>query len=254
MTRTVDVLLLSTSTIHYTEGDPRHTLVALLEDALREKEPGVEWCCRGGLLYVTPTMAERARRMVEEKRPQAAIVRPTGNAFMHDEVVSRIRERWPALYPLAMRLADFFRDLGGSKRRGADGLRGELFRIPRRLAVKLIGQAPRIRVERAVEYVQETLEALLPMEDVEVVCFTSVGNSETLLPPQEHERRKEYFLQTLEAYCRLRQIPFMRDNEIVREAGAGYVYGEDQWHSTLPFRQLDARAMADQVIRALGRR
>lgn len=188
MARTVDVLLLSTSTINFTEGDPRHTLVALLEDALQEKEPDIDWRCSGGLLYVTPSMAERARRMIKEMRPQVAIVRPTGNAFMHDEVVSRIRERWPALYPLAMRLADFFRDLGGGKRRGAEGLRGELFRIPRRLAVKLIGQAPRIRVERAVEYVQETLEDLLPVEDLEVVCFTAVGNSETLLPPQEHER------------------------------------------------------------------
>lgn len=46
----------------------------------------------------------------------------------------------------------------------------------------------------------------------------------------------------------------MRDNEVLREAGAGYVYGEDQWHATLPFRQLDARAMADLVIGVLKAR
>lgn len=252
--KTVDFLLLSTSTVNFTEGDPAHTLVALPHAAIERKQPEVDWRCEGGLFCVTPTMAARAKKMVEERRPQVAILRPTGNAFMHDEVVSRIRERWPALYPLAMKLDDFFRSLVGEKRRGAEGSLGELFRIPRRLAVRFIGLAPPIRGDQPTEIVNGAIDTLIPLEDVEIVCSCAVGNSETFLPPEEHERREEYFLQAVEAHCRQRHVPSFRDHEGLREARVWYVYGEEQWHSTLAFRQVDAELIADLVLQALADR
>jgi hypothetical protein len=70
---------------------------------------------------------------------------------MHDDVISAIRQRWPRLYRAAL-VADTLRAWSGGERWGGEGARGMIFRIPRWVAVRLIGVAPRVPVEQATGY------------------------------------------------------------------------------------------------------
>jgi hypothetical protein len=248
----VKVLLLSTSTTFFTEGDPSQTLLALLERELREKYPGDDWLCEGDLLYVGPTMARRANTCVERRNPDVVIVRPTGQSFIRDEVIYAIRNRWPRLYRPAVRLSEIVRKLGGGRRHGDDGPRGWLFRWPRALSAKIIGVAPEHTVEQAAGYVIETLDSLAQVEDLQFICHATVGQAAPDIPMAEHIRRRDYFIDAVRAHCSARRIPFSSVAEALAAKGIGLDYTNDQWHGGLAYRQTDAEAMASQVAKVAG--
>jgi hypothetical protein len=243
---------MSTSLMHFTESDPAHTLLALMEQALRERYPEVDWRCTGDLLYISEGMARRARTLVERHNPDVAIVRPTSLTFMHDDVISAIRDRWPRLYRAAVALGERLRWLSGGLRWGGAGPRGLIFRVPRWLAVKVIGEAPRIPVELATDYVRQTLDALSQIEALSFTCHLAVGNDKVALTPEEEARRRDYFVENLRAYCRERLVPFSNARDIMLARGITYDYGPDQWHTTLPYRTTEAETLATQVAVAAG--
>jgi len=241
------VLLMSTSLIHFTETDPSQSLLGLMGQELNDRHPEVEWRCSGDLLYISPSMPRRATALIAKYKPDIAIVRPTSLTFMHDDVTSAIRDRWPRLYRLALSLGERFRWLGGGLRWGGAGRRGLLFRVPRWIAVKLIGEAPPIRVELATEYVKETLDGLLRLEDLRFSCHLAVGNDKTRLKPEEDVRRRDYFVESLRVYCRERLIPFSNARDVMQAKGITYDYGADQWHTTMPYRLAESEALAEIV-------
>jgi hypothetical protein len=238
------LLILSSSTVSY-EGDAGESLSSMVSAKLQELRPDLDWRCEGEVLYVTDSMAERARRLVAKHQATHVLLRPTGLAFMHDDVVNAIRERWPGLYRPALRVSELFRDLGGGLRHGEEGARGWLFRGPRRLAERLIGVAPRLRVEVATEYVVATLEELARLEDVDVMCRLSVGNKRTIDDEAEHHRRLDYFTADVRDACARRLIPLADNSDLYREKRLEYELEADQWHKTPPMRIAEAQAIAE---------
>jgi hypothetical protein len=238
------LLILSSSTVSY-EGDAGESLASMVSSRLQALRPDLDWRCEGEVLYVTESMAERARRLVARHQATHVLLRPTGLAFMHDDVVNAIRDRWPRLHRPALRVSEFFRDLGGGLRHGEEGGRGWLFRGPRRLAERLIGVAPRLRVEAATEYVVATIEELARLEDVDVMCRLSVGNKRTIDDEVEHNRRLEYFTTRVRDACARRLIPLGDNADLYREQRLEYELEADQWHKTPPMRVAEAQAIAE---------
>ena len=254
MTEARHVLLLSSSAVSYSEAERGDSLLALLEQELNRQRSEVAWRCSGTVLYVTPDMAARALNEVASAGPDIILLRPTSQAFMHDDVVSAIRYRWPRLYRTAVRIADTLRGWSGGERWGGASARGLIFRIPRWVAIKLFGVAPRVPVEQAAECVKETLDSLLRLEDVDVLCQISVGNTPSGLPPREHARRRDYFTEALRSYCSARRIPFSDVREALKSHNLTHTMARDQYHPARCARAVEAEQMAAQVVlAAVGR-
>ncbi len=243
------VLLLSTSTTFFSEAGPDQSLLGLLRSELQERHPERQWDCLGALLYITPDMAGRALGHVDSLTPDIVIVRPTSQAFMHDDVVSAIRDRWPRLYRLSVSLADRLRFLAGGARWGGQGLRGLVFKVPRWVAVRLIGVAPRVRVEDAVGYVIETLDLLVQRESIQVACEAAVGNTPNNLTAAESARRAGHFMDAVSSYCSARHIPFADLKAILGARSVAYEIDSDQYHYTMTPRAVEARELSEIIGR-----
>jgi len=252
MKRECKVLLLSTSTIGLNEGGVPTGLLPLIEGELQRRYPDTDWHCSADLLFVRPNMAQRARTLVERHTPDVAIVRPTGQAFMHDDVVSAVRDRWPSLYSFSVTASAFFRRLGGGQRWGGPGPRGLLFRFPRAVAARLVGIAPQVPVEAAIEYVKDALDTLLRLENLDVICTVSVGNTDDPLPKGEHDRRTNLFLSEIGGYCAGRKIPFSELRDVLRPRGIQYSLAADQYHPSMEPRAAEATMLAERVASVVG--
>jgi len=251
MTGPRDVLLLSTSTIFFSEGDASQSLIALLQQALVDRRPDIEWRCQGDLLYLAPTVGERAKTLVEKRRPEVVVFRPTGASFLHDDVPSRVRELWPRSYGLSRRIAEYFQALGGGGRFGAPGPRGLLFRVPRRLAAAIIGVAPPLRVEVAARLTRETIDALLRYEEVDTVCQISVGNVPPHTSAEEYGRRTRLYIEETLSYCRERRVPVVSSLGAMSEAGIQFEMTDDRLHPNLAYSQFHARQIAESIVSLL---
>jgi hypothetical protein len=242
------VLFLSTSQLFFTESSPADTLLAMVEKGLRDQVPQIGWTCAAEVVYVLPNMAQRALAMVERHSPDIVVVRPTSRTFMHDDVVSRIRDRWPRLYRASVRTSEWLRRLAGGERYGGPGLQGLLFRVPRALAIRVIGVAPRVPVEQAAAYVEETLDSLLKREDLTVLCQVVVGNTPSELSPREHARRRDYFIARLRDYCDRRHVPYSNAADAFRAMGVAYKMDEDQYHATREVRAAEAVQIVARLV------
>jgi hypothetical protein len=197
-------------------------------------------------------MADRAVRLVERHRPDVVLLRPTGRLFMHDDVPSKVKLRWPRLYSTAMRIARFFDDLSGGPRLDPTYRRRLLFSLPRWLAVRLIGVAPPVPVEEAAVNVLAAIDALVAREDIDVLCRFSAGNVDSNAPPLERQRRIDYFSSSVRDHCRRRRVPCADNADIVRMLGGEYGYAPDGLHPGVEHRDLEARLIAADVL-ALAR-
>jgi hypothetical protein len=242
------VLFLSTSQLFFTESSPADTLLAMVESGLREQAPENDWTCAGEVVYVLPNMAQRALAMVEKHSPDVVVVRPTSRTFMHDDVVSRVRDRWPRFYQASLRLADWLRRLSGGERFGGPGPRGLLFRVPRAIAIRVIGVAPRVPVEQAAGYVEETLDSLLKREELTLLCQVVAGNTPSELSPQEHARRRDYFIGRLRDYCERRHVPFSNAADAFQALGVAYRMDEDQYHAAREVRAAEAVQLVAELV------
>lgn len=164
------VALLGPSMIFFSENGEASTMLGLQQAALAGAAPQVRWRCEGRILFPGESMARRAEALVEATKPAAVVLVLSAFQFAHESVSLRIRERWPRLYPAARYLMEKVRGLAGGGFEGSRSPRGWLFRLPRQLALWLIGGASDITPEAFLAYSKEALVALSRHEDLIVIC------------------------------------------------------------------------------------
>jgi hypothetical protein len=240
-------LVLSSSTATF-QDDGSPSLIQLISDALRRRQPDVEWHLAGALLLTTGSMRQRALASVEEHVPDVVVLRPTGLAFMHDDVASRVKQRWPRYYRLCLRLARFADDISGRKAATGTPRRRLLFDLPRWLAAKVIGVAPPVSPEDAARFTTETLDALLSNEHLTLLCRISVGNVDSNAPPGDFERRVETYARTVREQCQSRYVPFADNRERFELSARAYAYAPDRTHPALRLRSIEAEAIAQDIL------
>src|SRR5262249_3194234 len=160
------VLMLGPSGILETQGGTTGTMADMMCASLQARRPDIEWNCRPEAFYISDRMAARAVRIVEREKPRAVVLMIGSPAFADDFVVYRIRELWPPAFQASLWLSRTVKAIAGGGGEGSRSPRGTLFRLPRRLGIKLIGAAPIYRMEAALGYARECVEALLRLEDV----------------------------------------------------------------------------------------
>lgn len=251
MTRAHKVLFCGTSTLTYYDEDPSDSLIGLAEAHLREGAPEIEWSCEAEVVYMTRGMLRRTLAAVERLNPDTVVLRLSSVTFVDETIANRIRERWPRLYRPLRRVSEWLRDLTKGGRYGKDSQLGEWFyRIPRQLAVRVIGTAPEIRVEDALAVSKETIDALLRKETHNlIVGLVPYGEGDNITP-EEASRRGSFLNEQLRAFLEERRVayydPMARNDDTVFRQRT-----PDQWHPQIGPRKADAIDAAGLVLTAV---
>jgi hypothetical protein len=249
------VRIFGPSTLLHDDLGEGRSLLALTQRALETVRSDVEWKCGGSVLYIAPGMTERVLRSLETDRPDLVVLRLPQNQWISDYVVYRVRELWPGMYRRAVSVASFLIRLAGGGPDGAPTPRGWVFRVPRWFLGGTIGVAPAVRVEDAVALVKDTIDAVLKLEDVQLLYLMSSQTVRPTVPEAEAARRRDYFVRTVAAHCDSRGIPWADPTALRIQAGLERRLSSDGWHTDLENRELDAGILAEAIIQTLdGRR
>ncbi len=252
MRRALSVVLLGPSGILETEGGVSGTMADMLRDRLEALNPDVDWSCWPEIFFISEGMAGRAVRIVSREKPDAAVIMIGSPAFADDFVVYRIRELCPPLFEASLRFSRLIKAIAGGKGEGSPTARGWLFRLPRRIGVKLIGARPVYSFNDALRYSKETIDALVRLEDVAIVCRGGVTNPPFSDSATEHRRRVEAFNDALGAYCRERHVPFYVVQSEMAAEGHEISFLSSGGHISRFTREFDSHRAADLVATAIS--
>jgi hypothetical protein len=244
------VLLLGSSSVVYGEDGAATTLHGLTQQMLRERSASGEWTCLSEMLFYGPGMAARARKMVETHHPGVAVLYLQKSQFTTEKVIYRIRERWPRLYKRAYELIDWWKkSVAGGGAYGAPGPRGWLFRVPLFAAERLIGTAPQVRVEDALAYTMETIDALARFEDLVIIIKMPKETSGTPKTAEQLERGRR-FRSALREVCATRHIAFFMSEDSRPPARRRWLKkrAPDGLHSPIERREEQARDLAEAIV------
>ena len=242
----VHVLVLSSSTVNFEGPDGSPSLLGGLAAALREARPEIEWLFSGELLFTTDSMAGRSLRLVERHQPDFVILRPTGLSFLHDDIASRVRRRWPHLYGATASIARYLDRMTGGRAGEGSYRRRLLFRAPRWLAAAMIGVAPPVSTEAAAAFTIEAIDRLSALETTDLLCRIAVGNVDSNVPEPERSRRVETYAARVRERCLERHVPFADNRDLWRSRD--YDYDADRIHPGRNVRALEAQAMAADIL------
>jgi hypothetical protein len=228
------------------QGEGR-SLLDLTRKALDEVAPEVEWDCRASVLYVAPGMEERLERtLTVEGVPDVVVLRFPQNQYMSDYVVYRVRELWPGLFRRSVRIAAFLIRLAGGGPEGAVMAGHGLS-----CSTVAAGEGHRRRARgprREGGRVRHREHRLHPaLEDVHLAYMMSTQTVRPNISAAEAQRRREYFVEKVSAYCDRHNVPWLDPAGVYREAGRVRGLAGDRWHSTVDDRVFDASILA-QVI------
>lgn len=250
--RKVKVLAMGASTFFFSETTPEETTLNLTKACVEALRPDIEWEFAGASLYLGPGMPSRVAKVVGQEKPDLVMLRPPSVQLVQDFVVHRIRERWPGLYNRSVWFSEILNRLAGGGPAGTEGPRGWIFRVPRWFMVKLIGVAPALRVEEAIEVVRETLEGLARLEDVQVVYVLPGTTMEPNIPAAEARRRRDRFATGVGAICKEKGMLLVNPEEEYRLRGIVRGKAIDGWHPGVDDRRIDGDILGEYVASYVG--
>jgi len=275
MAQAKSVQIFGPSTLNLSDQGPEGSLIGLAKKALADARPDIDWTCEGTTLHISPGMAGRLRRALADKRPDVVVLRVPQNQFMGEYVVYRIRELWPGLYDRSLALSHWVVQLAGGGQlgdgsvnegafpshwvvqlagggqAGAPTPRGWLFRIPRWVACRIIGTAPAVSVEAAVDLVKQTIDAVLRFEDVHLVYLMSTPTVQPNILAAAAAKKREHFVRGVGGYCDQHQVPWLDPMTAYGASGRTRAAAVDGWHSTSDDREFDGWILAQSILQTL---
>jgi hypothetical protein len=245
------VLLLGASNMYFSESGEDATAPNLLRAYLRAAAPDSDLEVADARVAYGERMAEFALRARRREEPNAVVLLLGTNNFEQDYVVYAIRRRWPRLYPMALSIADRMNRLSGASMDGGADLRGELFRLPKRLGLMLVGGDPLFPTASAFEWAKDTLDALVAAGEDRPLAAVLHPTSH-LKPPKMAAARVAAYSRMLEDYCRAKSITFMSRLDYCAAFGVTPRPAPAANYSDRATREADAKAVGDFVLRAAG--
>ena len=245
-------LLLGPSSLRYSEPGPDATTPALVREYLAQRSPDFEYDLDSPLLQYGARMAEIAERSFSRADYGAIVVVLGTNNFEQDYVVYAIRKRWPRLYPLALKFADSVNKASGNGMDGGEGLRGELFRIPKRLSLALIGGEPNFTMDQATDWMTDAMDAVRARAEDTPVAIALHPTSHDR-PQRRIQERVSAYTGIVKEYCRSKRITLLSRLDYCREMGVTPGRAPGATYSNRLTREADARAIGDFILEAAGR-
>ncbi len=247
------ILLLGSSRVTHHDQETGLTLPETLVETLTLMAPGVQWECSGQLLFVAPTMAQRARELVLAVGPDAVVLDLPSFSYVYQSVLLRVRNRWPLLYWASRRVARRFRRIGGGGANASQSLRGSVFRLPQLLAVKIIGADSEISVDAALGYMTEMLDVLTALEDLSIVCRLPTAAWPIPVPlRKEAMRRLGIVRERIIEHCDRRRVPYYDLLAGLADEGISFGLDRDGLHKDRRTTEIEADLIAREVVKELG--
>jgi hypothetical protein len=223
----------------------------MLQEQLSEADPSTDWQCSAEVVFLTPSMPERALAAARAADADVVVLRLVGSYFFDEFAIERIRQISPWLYRRCRSLAQWLQDVGGGGPDAAAGLRGWVCRFPRWVLLNTLGTAPRISVVDAISTVKRTVDELLKLEDVHVIVRLPSYPKSRHTNLEAYEARITAFGSAVRAHCDERRVPYYDWAEVRRLARDSREIGPDRFHPVVDTRELDARSMGEAVLMAL---
>jgi hypothetical protein len=245
------ILLLGPSNTRFSETTPDEAMPFLLERELRRQRPGTDWRCLAQPLFFGPSMRSRAEVLIERHRPDLVLLVLASPAFSSYAVVYQLQQRWPRLFRPALKASQMPKRAAGGGAEGASSPRGLLFRVPRRIASSLVGIAPIVTLDQAIESTKAVLDALVRNEDVSVIYRLTVPVPYYSDQVADDTSRVAVFNKAIGDYCCLRHVTFYDLGRCLADAGRRYEFWEDRLHPTLRTRLFEAEVASRAIIREL---
>jgi hypothetical protein len=247
------VLLLGSSRVTHRDPATGLTLPATLCSRLADLAPALHWRCSGQLLFVGPSMADRARALVLSEEPDALVLDLPSLSYIYQSVLLRVRNRWPPLYSVSKRLARRFRRLGGGGANASQSWRGSVFRLPQVFAVRLLGADSELSPEQALVYMTDMLDALTKFEDLSIVCRLPTAAWPIPGPLRgEAMRRLDFVRARIAEYCDRRRVPYYDLLEGLRQEAITFGLSRDGLHKDGRTTEIEADLIAREVVNELG--
>jgi hypothetical protein len=250
---TYRVLLFGPSNTNFSETSPDEALPGLIEAELRSRAPEVRWECTSERLFFGDSMSRRAVSVVRRLRPNLVIVVFASPAFSMYAVIYRLQLSAPWLYRPALKAAQALKVLAGGGSEGSPSVRGQIFRLPRYLAARVLGLATLTTVDEAIASTRDALGALLSEEEVAVVCRLTVPVPYYRDQIADDAVRVERFNTAVAAYCHQRRVTCYDLSSRLRDAGRVYEFWDDRLHPNINTRRFEAGVAAAIVLEEFSR-
>lgn len=247
----MSVLLLGPSGVFETEGGATGTMADMLRQSLGRLHPDTAWTCKAQFFYISETMAERVVKVVRQEQPDAVAFLVGSPAFADDFVVYRIRELFPQLFEASLRLSRMIKVIAGGGSEGSGGPRGLVFRLPRRLVAKVLGASPICPLDDAIRLTEQTIDSLVRLEELALVCRGGVANPMYAEAAREHRRRVDVFNRALSVHCQERRVPFYVLQSEMSAAGHPIRFLGDGGHLSRFTREFDMEKAAAHLAASL---
>lgn len=245
-------MLLGSSRVTFADPSSGATLLDLLESDLQSQVPHLTWLCAGVTLFASPTMAARAQKLLDEHKPDLVMLEVPAFACIQPSVLLRIKRRAPVLYPVCLALTRMLKSIGGGGLEGTTSWRGNIFRFPRDLVMRVIGGETELRAEEALASTTATLDTILQGEDVAVACRLPTALWPIPAPfRREATRRLDYLRSGVADHCAQRHVACYDFVEAAKRGGVVLGHLADGRHKDRPNTELEARLVAQQVIHLL---
>jgi hypothetical protein len=247
------VLLLGHSGLTYSDSGPPGMHASLLKAELQRQAPAIDWQC--AVMPVAPVrnMAAKVAEAVEQEKPDVVFLAPAGTYFTYDYVVVRLRRMAPRLYDRAMRLSRTLKRWAGEGFEGSPSPRGWVFRGPRWLGARLLGTAPLLDVEHAIENTSAALGYLIKRENLVTILKLPTMSSElTGERAAAAGRRLDQYQAAMRAMCRDHHVPCYELREAYGAAGQTLSKGRDGAHWPLEVRKWEASYLAGLILKSLA--
>lgn len=245
----VGVLVFGASNVLYSDAGPDASLFAFIKKELETARPDVAWELVAGEVPPARNMAVRTMELVERHGVTAAYYMPSSTYFAYDFVIARVRRRYPWARGFVAKLGSGLKEAAGGQFEGAGGFRGQLFRIPRRIAEAVVGAEPYIRTDRAIENTVTTIQRLAEIEGFVFVArepFTRIRTDPAKL--EKYLQRIGLYAAALREECGSHGFHSYSLPDYMAAYGVEPLYVGDQVHMTLETRRYEAKAAAEHLL------
>ncbi len=245
----VGILIFGASNVLYSDAGPEASLFALVKQELEAKRPDIEWDLVSGEIPPARNMPARTLDLVREHGATAAYYMPSSTYFAYDFVIARVRRRYPWAQGLVARFGEGLKEAAGGEYEGADGVRGQIFRVPRRLAEAVIGAEPYISTDHAIDNTVATIQRLAKVEGFFLVArepFTRIRTNPAKL--ERYLARIAVYASALRQACERHGFDCYSLPEYMAGYGREPLYVGDQIHMTFETRRFEAKAAAERLV------
>jgi hypothetical protein len=247
------VLLLGSSLFVYTESPDDSPMTACVAAELRRLRPDINWRCEGATLRHSPHMLERCDQILDSIEPDIVVLDPRTFQLVHEAVITRIKNRWPALYPAANTAMAKMKAWCGGGFEGGEAMLERIYTAAHDLALRVIGGDTDVSVEQVIENNTKLMDRMLARESLVVISRApSFWWHEPSFVRSRAQAKISRVRAALADYCRRRSIASYDFAEELAKRNKRILVAKDNMHYAAETREDEARILAPIILASIA--